>query len=156
MSQRSYVRTLDQPKMSIGFVLRGWPVFLDAKEFSVPKPEVIQERISTNILYYQANYALIASLFLCYVCVAKPIMFILIPCMIAAAVYLLSKQPPFEIGKYRFSKHQAIIIYLGVCITLALLIAGSSFVVAMSMATLRIHVDCNKLIIYSYCLSCTV
>jgi hypothetical protein len=52
---------------SIGFEVRSWSEFGDGQGFAVPEQQVFNERVTTNLVYYHANYAIIFILFMLFV-----------------------------------------------------------------------------------------
>eukprot|EP00475_Leptophrys_vorax_P028295 TRINITY_DN4088_c0_g1_i2.p1 TRINITY_DN4088_c0_g1~~TRINITY_DN4088_c0_g1_i2.p1 ORF type:complete len:158 (+),score=28.68 TRINITY_DN4088_c0_g1_i2:37-474(+) len=114
-----------------GFEVRSWGEFGDGQSFSVPEQQVFNERVTTNLIYYQANYTIIFILLMLFVCVAKPWFLICIVLVVAVGVWIYSMQQQAQ-DPNSFNVHWGLLLFLGGLFLFQT--GGESFLVALLLS----------------------
>eukprot|EP01006_Ploeotia_vitrea_P044561 TRINITY_DN66837_c7_g1_i4.p1 TRINITY_DN66837_c7_g1~~TRINITY_DN66837_c7_g1_i4.p1 ORF type:complete len:240 (-),score=91.29 TRINITY_DN66837_c7_g1_i4:1259-1978(-) len=120
--------------------LRPWSEFFESSRFSVPSmtdDEAYSQRLVTNLVYYQANYLLLACLCLLYVCIARPRFLVIVLLVAAAGVYLFRvRRAPVEVGGRLVPRYQVFAVYAGVAVVMLLVAGGMQAIAALGVSSL--------------------
>jgi hypothetical protein len=121
--------------------VRSWDQdFLKLDTFSVPPPPEVKRRLEANLLYFQANYAVVVSIIFLTMVVVKPLLLFLLVGIAAGAMTLLSRPEgtTVQVGGQALKKEQVLTIYWGVASLVLLFIAGRLLIASSGLCGLAV------------------
>ena len=117
--------------------------FFDTSGFSVPSDgDALNERVQTNVGYYQANYMLLVVVFLVYVCLARPVFAVALAASVAAGYYVfMVQQGALVVGGTVLTRQRLAAAWLAASVLLLLLAGGLTFlwVLLVSILFILVH-----------------
>lgn len=125
-------------KRSLGKLkIRQWGTFFDSSCFSVPNSKTWGERVSSNLVYYQANYICVMCLLLLYVCIARPLFFFAMSAVIGTGYYLfvINNKPIVVNGAPIRRRHMQIGFFSG-SMLIFILFGGYQCMMALALTCL--------------------
>jgi hypothetical protein len=124
--------------------IRPWREFFDHRLFNAPEGRTFQDRLSSNLVYYQANYLGVVAVCLQYVCYIRPLFLLALLLCAAGGYYLFSvrKAPvvlPINGGRVVTRRETILIVIIGSALSF-LLTGGMTSILSLFFAALLILV----------------
>lgn len=119
--------------------LRPWQEFADSSAFKLPNNDDISERVSTNLVHFQANYFAIFILLMLYAFIARPRFLLGSLITFGLGVYIFGvRTRPIVFQGRVVQRKEAILSYMIICLVTIIIFGGSTGLLSLCLSVLII------------------
>eukprot|EP01137_Pigoraptor_chileana_P032873 Opistho-2@22967 len=123
------------------FKLRSWHIFFDTRQFATPKDtKKWAKRFESNLIYFQANYVVVAAAVFAYYCLYNPLMLLALSAGFFGSFYI-ANNPIIRVGDRIFTRRQSVPAVVAGSLLLLFLVSGLTIfiVILISAGLVAVH-----------------